>query len=93
MCRAYNVMVYNVLVVSLVMFGYVYGTCTFVPPTCSDQVKINLPCLISIVIVSSSRSSSSSSRMCYGLCVRCYVVCVMLYVCFMCMYIFILLVV
>ena len=26
----------------LTMFGYMYGTCTFLFPTCSDQVQINL---------------------------------------------------
>ena len=31
------------IMMSLTMFGYMYGTCTFFAPTCSDQVHINLP--------------------------------------------------
>ena len=41
------------------MFGYMYGTCTVFSPTCSDQVKTNLPQLRNF---DPTRSAAASFR-------------------------------
>ena len=49
---------------SLTMFGYMYGTCTFFSPTCSDQVQINLPYIIipHVTCKSASRCGGAKTK-------------------------------